>query len=375
MNLLRQVVLEQPDYQWQYQLRYERDIIAQVEAIQILDISCSNIATKNALTDIISNEHIFYRVRCEATFCLRRVANNMGPSWVGAPAMLTTFRKMFGAPSCPHIVRMNNFNKFQLYFLQKSIFVAMAGLRTVHGICPLEVSRFLLDLFKYNDNSKNKFTDAYFRAALVDALAETVTPVAIAPIFNSNSLSDMLSQDTKNILEEITRSFNLDKLLPSYKHVVTVSCLRAIRHLQRMGHLPSNPQIFRAHTSNNCFIEVRKAAIEILVDIVRAEVRRDELDFLLDLVVNDPQPVIKFYTLKYLIKNPPFSFSNEETNSLDTEDLVERLWLMMNNYFSTNSKLRCAVVDFYYVLYGRGRPRCLPKPEVFMLIQSRVNLS
>lgn len=45
--------------------------------------------------------------------------------------------------------------------------VAMAKLRNVQGICPPEVLKFLLDLFKYNDNSKSNFSDNYYRAALV----------------------------------------------------------------------------------------------------------------------------------------------------------------------------------------------------------------
>jgi len=53
----------------------------------------------------------------------------------------------------------------------------MAGLRNTHGICPPEVIRFLLDLFKYNDNSKNRYSDNYYRASLVEALGATVTPV------------------------------------------------------------------------------------------------------------------------------------------------------------------------------------------------------
>ncbi len=43
----------------------------------------------------------------------------------------------------------------------------MAKLRNSHGVCPPEVLRFLLDLFKYNDNTKNNFSDNYYRAALV----------------------------------------------------------------------------------------------------------------------------------------------------------------------------------------------------------------
>nr|XP_027199421.1 transcription initiation factor TFIID subunit 2-like [Dermatophagoides pteronyssinus] len=363
MNLLREVILEQPDYQWLYQLRYERDIIAQLESLAILDNYSTNSSIRNTLSEILSNDQIFYRVRCEAAFCLRKVANKVGSPYNGPQTMIKLFRKMFGSSSCQHIVRMNNFSNFKMYFIQKSLIVAMAGLRTDHGICPHEILRFLLDLFKYNDNSKNKFSDAYFRAAMIDALAETVTPVAITPIFNSNNLSDIVSQDTKNILEEIVRFFNLDKLLPSYKHVVTVSCLKAFRNLQKMGHLPPNSQIFRCHTSTACFVDVRKAAIEILIDILRAESRKEDLDFLLNLAIKDPHPAIRYFTLKKLIHNPPFSSNTEEVHQLDVEELVERLWTLMNSYFSCQFKLRCAIVDLYFVLYGRNRPKCLPKPE------------
>ena len=44
---------------------------------------------------------------------------------------------------------------------------AMAKLRNSHGVCPPEVLKFILDLFKYNDNTKNTFSDNYYRAALV----------------------------------------------------------------------------------------------------------------------------------------------------------------------------------------------------------------
>ena len=55
---------------------------------------------------------------------------------------------------------------------------SMAYLRDVHQVCIPEILRFLLDLFKYNDNSKNKYSDNYYRAALVDAISHTVTPAA-----------------------------------------------------------------------------------------------------------------------------------------------------------------------------------------------------
>ena len=89
-------------------------------------------------------------------FILLQIANAMVINWAGPPAMISLFRKMFGSHSCPDIVRRNNFTNFQHYFLQKALVVAMSKQRNIHGICPPEILKFVLDLFKYNDNSRNK---------------------------------------------------------------------------------------------------------------------------------------------------------------------------------------------------------------------------
>lgn len=47
----------------------------------------------------------------------------MVTNWTGPPAMLATFKKMFGSFSCPHITKQNNFSNLQHYYLQKVIFV------------------------------------------------------------------------------------------------------------------------------------------------------------------------------------------------------------------------------------------------------------
>lgn len=111
--------------------------------------------------------------------------------------MLTIFRKLFGSFTAPHIIRQNNFTNFQHYFLQKTIPVAMAGLRTAHGICPPDVFRFLLDLFKYNDNIKNHYSDNYYRSALIDALGNTITPVISVIQQGAPITSESLSADAK----------------------------------------------------------------------------------------------------------------------------------------------------------------------------------
>ena len=65
-----------------------------------------------------------------------------------------------------------------------------------------------------------------------------------------------LSPDTKLILDEVTRFLNMEKLLPSYKFVVTNACLKAIRKLQKTGHLVSKPVIFKDYAAYGKFLKM-----------------------------------------------------------------------------------------------------------------------
>lgn len=364
MQILRQVIFEQPDYQWQYQLKYERDVTAQLDALQMI-INHPTIPTRKTLTDIIEDDKCFYRVRCSAALILTKVANIMAfnqtsGGWQAPTSMINIYKRLFGSHSCPHIIRLNNFSptNLQSYFLQKIIPKALAGLRVPpHKICPPEVLKFLLELFKYNDNSKNNYSDTYYKAALIEALAETVTPVVVSLFNNSTQMTtyDQLPSETKYVAEEITRYLNLEKILPGYKNVVTVACLKAILQLQKMGHLPSNPHLFRAYTDKNCFIDVRCQAVVELVENIRTEQNSEDLEFLLNLVDSDEVPVFKFFILSELYKNAPSVQSLANSNKIK-----ELLWFMINCKFAHDSKLRCAAADVFHKFFGRSDRSSFP---------------
>lgn len=72
MSVLRKVEFEQADFMWQYELRYERDVVAQQESILALE-KFPTPASRLALTDILEQEQCFYRVRMSACFCLAKV--------------------------------------------------------------------------------------------------------------------------------------------------------------------------------------------------------------------------------------------------------------------------------------------------------------
>ncbi len=68
-----------------------------------------------------------------------------------------------------------------------------------------------------------QFSDNYYRAELIDALTNSLTP-AIS-INNEVRTVDNLNTDVRLILEEITRFLNMEKLLPSYCNTITVRCV------------------------------------------------------------------------------------------------------------------------------------------------------
>lgn len=69
---------------------------------------------------------------------------------------------------------------------------------------------------------------------------------------------------------------------------------------------------------------MRLAALECLVDFVRADGRWSDLQHLLDIVETDPDPGVRHKLALLLIKNAPFKKAHR--SRLDCPELVERIW-------------------------------------------------
>jgi len=75
------------------------------------------------------------------------------------------------------------------------------------------------------------------------------------------------------------------------------------------------------------FADVRVAALEALVEVVKADSRMTDWEFLLDIVENDPEPRVRHELLTLLASNPPFE--RGRGSRLDTIPVMERLWKLM----------------------------------------------
>ena len=364
LKILREVKFEQPDIHWQNQLKYERDICAQLDSVEML-LKFPTTQTRAALIAVTENPECFYKVRINSSYALAEVSNKMAHSYSGPLPLISTFKKFFSSTSNPNLVTNNNFSDIQNYFLEKNLPIAMGNLRTTHNTCPNEVLRFLLDLSKFNENSKNSYSDAYYRASLVDALTNTISP-SIAALTNDGPKSANLSPEMHSVIEEIVLRLNLEKLVPTYRYVVTASCLKAIRKLQRLGHCPEDAEIFKSYCTENIFDDLRAVAFEILVEFLTF--RNDEalIEFLLNVIENDHSFFIKQHLINQLCKVAPLKLDDSPKIA---ENIVHRLWSLMEK-FNLNYRLKYSIADLYQSLFGIGKPKCLKSAkESYKLVE------
>lgn len=64
---------------------------------------------------------------------------------------------------------------------------------------------------------------------------------------------ESVTKETQQVLEEVARALNLEKLLPTYKFAVTVGCLKTIRKLQKCGQIPSKSDLFKSYAQYGQF--------------------------------------------------------------------------------------------------------------------------
>ncbi|MFH4981457.1 hypothetical protein AB6A40_008166 [Gnathostoma spinigerum] len=370
LHLVRRISIRQPVYQWEYMLKYERDVLAQLQALDVLQRFPSP-HIRTILLETIENESFFYRVRCGAAFSLTEVVNKLPETWLGPPALMVLFKKLYGCKSAPHMPRPNNFvitaANLQSYFLMQALPQALARLRTSTNSSPAEVHRFLLGLLKYNDNSMNRYSDDHYRASLITSLACTIVP---ADNLDDNSTADTLNSDMKEKFNEFSLALNMDTLKPTFGRVVGIAALNAIYQAMRNAHIPIDPKLFIAFSQPKIYTSMRQAALSCLVDIVarfRLPWIVDVLDNLLGMSFTDTDPSIRYHIATELCRQPPFfdksSAEYGPSNPANTKEIALKIWSIVMDE-KTEARLRCLYIDLYFTMYGNGIAPVLAPPGV-----------
>ncbi|KAF7637893.1 Peptidase_M1 domain-containing protein [Meloidogyne graminicola] len=360
MLLLRQISMTQPFYQWEFILLYDRDVLAQQQAIEALHQFPRHQAL-TILEDTVRNEKLYYRIRKEAAFCLVHIYNNLPDSQLGkSPPLVDYIKQSFCCKTCPDILQANNYvatsNNLQNYFLFQSLPSAIGSIRGEgKKHCPSYIVEFLLGLIRLNDNSMNRYSDDYQRGSLIHALGKTLV-MSENPIEKPEEMSVLVS----NVLEEVTHSLNMDMMKPSFQSIVSTHCLQVLYELQRCHHIPQDTEVFwKFGLSKNVYAPLRFTALACIVAMIRrsrSQAFVGTILRLIDVILTDQNPYIRYSLAHRLCIQPPFEYTdNCAMYPLNTKRLCLAIWTIISNP-ATETRVRIYLSDLYFILYGSNSP-------------------
>src|SRR5438045_6521553 len=96
--------------------------------------------------------------------------------WIGRRHLEKAFQEFYCYPRTL-MPRPNNFEDKTAYLIQCAIVRAMAKIRNLDGKCPPDARNFLLDQLRFNDNGDNEYSDYFYIANLMNALADSMIPL------------------------------------------------------------------------------------------------------------------------------------------------------------------------------------------------------
>ncbi|KAJ2401621.1 hypothetical protein GGI23_001270, partial [Coemansia sp. RSA 2559] len=269
---------EQPDFMWAAQLQKDRDVAAQLEAVDALQHLPSS-AASTTLMRTVMDSRVFYRVRVDAALALERFAR-ASLDWIGLHHLIKIYKNRYCLPpptlptalasesnqgdsediSVARLPRPNNFANIGEYFTQKAVLGALSNIRDQNNEAPAAARKIMVGALKYNDNSENVYSDCYFLSNLIHALSNS--------IIHSKRFGRMFSmtaapQGDDAVLGEIERLRKLDMMVPSYHNVVTCGCMEALLRLslvQRRERL-FNTALFFSMATADAYVAVREVAV------------------------------------------------------------------------------------------------------------------
>ena len=213
--------VSQPDYMFGAQLQQDRDIAAQIAAIDYFGLHEKPSAVYcTMLTRTLMDTGYFYGVRMGAARALARLLTST-TRFMGSFYLLKAFRDLFCFRDSL-VPTSNSFDDFGKYFLQKAIPGYLAGIKDDAGATPRHIRSLLFNLLRYNDNSNNPFLDCFYVSELARAL---VGSVLLAADDDDAPLDADDRAFVAEVVDELLRLRKLDRWVPSYRAEVSHTCL------------------------------------------------------------------------------------------------------------------------------------------------------
>ncbi len=245
------------------QLRNDRDVIAQYEAIVMLQRHPSSLAIVEALEGILNDPKCFHRIRTDAALGMGAcaIASDLN---VAALKLVSFYTKNFGLQSTSGSIvvpvpRPNSFNSLQMYYIRCAIAPALGAIRVNSGTLMELVGQLILNMMRFNDNASNAYSDNYYIATLIGALERHLEA--------RHALGLPLERMCKDFARELDRYVIVERIQPYYRNVVMVAAIRGWTCLRTLS--PPSVQLLLEPTERQIasfmeagnFLDVRLAAL------------------------------------------------------------------------------------------------------------------
>lgn len=225
--------IKQPDYMFGAQLQQDRDIEAQLAAIDYFGQQEKPSAVYcTMLTRTLVDARYFYGVRMAAAKALAQLSTE-STNFKGRFYLLKAFAYLFCFKDS-YVPMSNSFEDFGKFFLQTAIPGYLAGIKDDTGATPRDIQVLLFNLLRYNDNSNNAFLDCFYVSELAQALVKSV--VGSVDDLDGNLIVDADQRKfVAEVVDELMRLRKLDRYVPSYHAEVSYACLQQKIALARAG--------------------------------------------------------------------------------------------------------------------------------------------
>ncbi|KAF2754193.1 hypothetical protein EJ05DRAFT_494569 [Pseudovirgaria hyperparasitica] len=287
-----QVAME--DYMFVSQLQQDKDVVAQVDSVRWLSAAHRLLKPlySTILTRTLADSRYYHGIRTMAANALVTFATTRNDcNFVGKTHLKKAFTEMFcNQVNGSAVSRMNDFSNRAAYIIKLSIIKAMARIKDDNGQAPSDISHFFLDRLRDNDNSENDFSDNFYVAGLMDALAETLR----VPRVNSDDLQAEI--DDLDVLESANNLFSRyqrsDEWIPSFQNVYTITALQCQLKLMVRGAIPRRMSEFMQYTRPGNSDLVRLKALGCLTQF--GMLRNSAfVKFLVHQLEADPSPFVR----------------------------------------------------------------------------------
>lgn len=247
------------------QLQQDRDIAAQVESmLQLTRNAPSNIQTTTLLRTLYDDRY-FYGIRTMAAQALTGHAERAN-NFRGMRHLIRVFKTFYCYPDSAN-PRPNDFTDKKSYHVQSAIPAAVARIRGGQEFCPEEAREFILDQLVFNNNDENTFSDHFYVAKLLDALATSLVRAKATEASDEEQDYNKLQAFAERAIAQIERYQQMDEVFSSYQNIWTRTALDCKVKLMKSGVMAVDGIEFMQYLTPETLDLVQIKAFESLIEL------------------------------------------------------------------------------------------------------------